>query len=248
MNDNKTHFGYQTVSEEEKTHKVSEVFSSVASRYDLMNDLMSMGIHRIWKKFTIHQAGVRKGQHVLDVAGGTADLSMKFLQQVGDSGSVTIADLNMEMIRHGRDKLLDEGKVKGIHYVQANAETLPFASNQFDLTTIAFGLRNVTDKQKALGSMYDSLKYGGRLMILEFSKMTVPALQKLYDEYSFRMIPWLGRQIADDEDSYRYLVESIRMHPDQDTLQDMMEQAGFERVSYHNLTGGIVALHTGYKI
>lgn len=243
-----THFGYERVANRDKAKKVAEVFTSVSSKYDLMNDVMSFGIHRLWKQFAIHIAAVRPGNQVLDLAGGTGDLSEKLLKRVGPEGKVTIADINLEMLSEGRNKLIDKGHIKGFDYVQANAECLPFAANQFDFISIAFGLRNVTDKQKALQSMYDCLGFGAQLMILEFSKLSIPLLQKTYDQFSFNFIPFMGKIIADDEKSYRYLVESIRMHPDQETLKSMMEKAGFSKVEYKNLSGGIVAIHTGYKI
>lgn len=245
--DNTTHFGYQTVATEQKVEKVAEVFHSVAAKYDVMNDLMSLGIHRIWKRFTIDNSGARAGLKVLDLAGGTGDLTAKFSRIVGPTGQVVLADINDSMLKVGRDKLRDNGFVGNIEYVQANAEALPFADNQFDIVTIAFGLRNVTDKDAALRSIYRVLKPGGRLLVLEFSKPTTQALSKIYDLYSFNILPGMGQLIANDSESYKYLAESIRMHPDQDTLKSMMEQAGLEECSYHNLTGGIVALHKGFK-
>lgn len=243
-----TDFGFKKILTEEKTRKVAEIFSSVASDYDLMNDLMSFGIHRRWKKLTVHLSGVRKGQHVLDVAGGTGDMSLLFHQCVGDSGTVTVTDINSDMLKLGRKKFIDKGIIKGISYIQGNAENLPFKNNSFDCISIAFGLRNVADKQKSLRSMYEKIKYGGCLVILEFSNVVSPQLKKLYDAYSFKLIPWIGRKVAKSEDSYRYLVESIRMHPDQQTLKTMIEEAGFSQVSYYNFSGGIVALHKAYKI
>lgn len=245
--ENTTHFGYQTVDKAEKVGKVAEVFHSVAAKYDLMNDLMSMGVHRVWKRHTIACAGARPGNQILDLAGGTGDLTAKFSRIVGDQGKVILADINDSMLKVGRDKLRDLGIVGNVEYVQANAEALPFADNSFDVVTIAFGLRNVTDKDKALASIYRVLKPGGRLLVLEFSKPTTEGLSKLYDWYSFNLLPTMGKIITNDADSYQYLAESIRMHPDQDTLQSMMENVGFEEVSYQNLTGGIVALHKGYK-
>ena len=244
--DNLTHFGYQTVRKEEKAAKVAEVFHSVAAKYDLMNDLMSMGIHRLWKRFTVTLAGVRSGQSVLDIAGGTGDLARVFARQAGPQGRVVLADINDSMLRVGRDKLLDSGCGQ-VEYVQANAECLPFADHSFDVVTIAFGLRNVTDKDAALRSMHRVLKPGGRLLVLEFSKPVLEPLSKAYDAYSFSVLPALGQMITQDADSYRYLAESIRMHPDQEMLKGMMEQAGFRSCSYHNLTGGIVALHRGFR-
>ena len=246
-NQDKIDFGYTQVLKQDKVKRVAEVFHSVADKYDVMNDLMSFGIHRIWKKITIEYSSVRKGQKVLDLAGGTGDLAAKFSQIVGDDGLVVLADINESMLKVGRDKLRDKGLFNNIEYVQANAEELPFADNYFDCITISFGLRNVTDKQKALQSMWRVLKPGGRLLILEFSKPQYQILNKVYDLYSFTMLPLMGKIVANDADSYRYLAESIRMHPDQKTLKKMMEDAGFVDVKYHNMTGGIVALHTGFK-
>lgn len=246
-NQDKIDFGYTQVLKQDKVKRVAEVFHSVADKYDVMNDLMSFGIHRIWKKITIEYSSVRKGQKVLDLAGGTGDLTAKFSQIVGDEGLVVLADINESMLKVGRDKLRDKGLFNNIEYVQANAEELPFADNYFDCITISFGLRNVTDKQKALQSMWRVLKPGGRLLILEFSKPQYQILNKAYDLYSFTMLPLMGKIVANDADSYRYLAESIRMHPDQKTLKKMMEDAGFVDVKYHNMTGGIVALHTGFK-
>jgi len=242
-----THFGYKTVNTNEKVAKVAEVFHSVASKYDVMNDLMSLGIHRLWKRLTIEKSGVRRGHRVLDLAGGTGDLTAKFSKMVGDSGQVILGDINDSMLKVGRSRLLDKGYAGNIEYVQANAECLPFPDNSFDCITIAFGLRNVTDKDAALASMYRVLKPGGRLLVLEFSKPVAPGLSPVYDFYSFNILPFMGKMIANDSESYRYLAESIRMHPDQETLKDMMCNAGFERCDYDNLTGGIVALHRGFK-
>ncbi|PWI33038.1 bifunctional demethylmenaquinone methyltransferase/2-methoxy-6-polyprenyl-1,4-benzoquinol methylase UbiE [Vibrio albus] len=242
-----THFGFQTVAKEQKAEKVADVFHSVASKYDLMNDLMSGGIHRIWKRFTIDCSGARPGQRILDLGGGTGDLTAKFSRIVGDKGQVILADINNSMLNVGRDKLRDSGIVGNVHYVQANAEELPFPDDYFDCITISFCLRNVTDKEKALRSMYRVLKPGGRLLVLEFSKPKFKALSKIYDAYSFHLLPKMGKLITRDAESYRYLAESIRMHPDQDTLQGMMDEAGYENTRYYNLTGGIVALHRGYK-
>ena len=245
--DENTHFGFKTVAKNDKANLVAGVFHSVAGKYDLMNDVMSFGIHRLWKRFTIDCSGVRSGQKVLDLAGGTGDLAAKFSRIVGPTGEVVLADINESMLQVGRDKLRDMGIVGNVSYVQADAEKLPFADNTFDLITIAFGLRNVTDKDAALRSMLRVLKPGGRLLVLEFSKPNVEMLSKAYDLYSFHIMPKMGEFIANDKDSYQYLAESIRMHPDQETLKEMMETAGFERVDYHNLTGGIVALHRGFK-
>lgn len=242
-----THFGYQQVRKEEKAQKVAGVFHSVAAKYDLMNDLMSGGIHRLWKRMTIEVSGVRRGNSVLDIAGGTGDLSARFSRLVGDEGLVILADINDSMLRIGRDKLLDHGIASNLECAQADAQYLPFADNSFDCVTIAFGLRNVTDKDLALKSMLRVLKPGGRLLVLEFSKPQNALLEKAYDVYSFRLLPLMGKLIANDADSYRYLAESIRMHPDQATLQSMMETAGFSQCKYYNMTGGIVALHKGIK-
>ncbi len=245
--DNSTHFGYQTVDKNEKESKVASVFHSVAAQYDVMNDLMSFGIHRLWKRFTIDASGIRPGNKVLDLAGGTGDLTAKFSQLVGKDGQVVLADINSSMLNVGRDKLRDRGLVQNIDYVQANAQHLPFEDNTFDVITIAFGLRNVTDKDEALRSMYRVLKPGGRLLVLEFSKPEQELLTKAYDFYSFNILPKMGELVAKDGDSYQYLAESIRMHPNQETLKEMMETAGFEQTTFKNLTGGIVALHKGYK-
>lgn len=242
-----THFGFKTVATAEKAGKVAQVFHSVAAEYDLMNDLMSFGIHRVWKRFTIDCSGVRRGQKVLDLAGGTGDLAAKFSRIVGEQGEVVLADINDSMLKIGREKLRNLGVIGNINYVQANAEALPFPDNHFDCITIAFGLRNVTDKDKALRSMYRVLKPGGRLLVLEFSKPLLEPLNKAYDAYSFHILPKIGELVAHDSESYRYLAESIRMHPDQETLKSMMDDAGFENTTYFNLTGGIVALHRGYK-
>ncbi|TDO97976.1 bifunctional demethylmenaquinone methyltransferase/2-methoxy-6-polyprenyl-1,4-benzoquinol methylase UbiE [Marinomonas balearica] len=242
-----THFGFQEIPTDKKVDAVAQVFHSVAAKYDIMNDLMSGGIHRLWKRHTISQSGVRAGQTVLDIAGGTGDLTLKFARLVGNEGQVILADINDSMLKVGRDKLANQGVVGNVKCVQANAEELPFPDNTFDCITIAFGLRNVTDKSKALASMHRVLKPGGRLLVLEFSKPESEHLSKLYDHYSFRLLPAMGKLIANDSESYRYLAESIRMHPDQDTLKDMMDEVGFERTSYQNMTGGIVALHKGFK-
>ncbi|MDH5424211.1 MAG: bifunctional demethylmenaquinone methyltransferase/2-methoxy-6-polyprenyl-1,4-benzoquinol methylase UbiE [Gammaproteobacteria bacterium] len=243
-----THFGFEQVKAGEKAGKVAEVFHSVADKYDIMNDVMSFGVHRLWKRFTLAQTGLKNGQRVLDLAGGTGDLALKMSRMVGDSGEVVLSDINGSMLSNGRDRLTDEGVAGNIRYVQANAECLPFPDDYFDCITMAFGLRNVTDKDMALRSMQRILKPGGRLLVLEFSKPVAPGLSPVYDFYSFKLLPMMGKVIANDEESYRYLAESIRMHPDQDTLKSMMQEAGFERCDYHNLTGGIVALHKGFKL
>lgn len=242
-----THFGYQTVATDDKQSMVANVFHSVAAKYDVMNDLMSFGVHRLWKRITIDMSGVRPGDSVLDLAGGTGDLTRKFSKIVGPQGNVVLADINSSMLEVGRERLTDQGYVGNIEYVQANAECLPFADNSFDVITIAFGLRNVTDKDAALRSMTRCLKPGGRLLVLEFSKPTNPLMSKAYDLYSFTALPFMGKVVANDAESYKYLAESIRMHPDQETLKGMMEEAGLVRVNYHNLTNGVVALHRGVK-
>jgi demethylmenaquinone methyltransferase/2-methoxy-6-polyprenyl-1,4-benzoquinol methylase len=242
-----THFGYREVPEHEKANLVAEVFRSVAPKYDLMNDLMSFGLHRLWKRFTIEQAGIHPGNYVLDVASGTGDLAYAFAKAVGPKGKVIMTDINDAMLRVGRDRLADKGIIGNLECVQADAEKLPFVENYFDCITIAFGLRNVTNKLAALQSMYHHLKPGGKLLVLEFSHPNTAALGKLYDVYSFNIIPRLGELITSDRASYQYLVESIRMHPDQETLKAMMIESGFEDVEYFNLSGGIVALHKGYK-
>ena len=242
---NTTHFGYQTVNEEEKAAKVAEVFHSVAPKYDVMNDLMSAGLHRVWKTFTIAKAGIRPGFRVLDIAGGTGDLARAFAKQAGPTGQVWLTDINESMLRVGRDRLLNSGLLTPM--ALCDAEKLPFPDNYFDRVSVAFGLRNMTHKDQALAEMQRVLKPGGKLLVLEFSKVN-PLLQKPYDLYSFSVLPWLGKQIADDADSYRYLAESIRMHPDQETLKSMMQDAGLERVEYFNLTAGVAALHTGVKL
>lgn len=244
---NTTHFGYQQIPENDKVRKVADVFHSVADKYDLMNDLMSFGVHRLWKQFTIQLSGVKTGQRVLDIAGGTGDLAAKFSSIVGDTGEVVLADINGSMLQVGRARLLDRGIAGNVKFVQADAERLPFPDNYFDVISIAFGLRNVTHIDQALKSMYRTLKPGGQLLVLEFSKAVAPALSAVYDAYSFNILPLMGKLIANDEQSYRYLAESIRMHPDQETMKAMMAQAGFDRCEYHNLSGGIVALHRGYK-
>jgi len=249
MTDEKTtHFGYKTVRAEEKAGLVRGVFDSVADKYDVMNDVMSMGVHRLWKRFAVELAGVRRGQRILDLASGTGDLADKFAGLVGPDGLVLMSDINAAMLNVGRDRMLDRGHAGNIAYALINAEQLPIADNSLDLITIAFGLRNVTDKDAALASMYRALKPGGRVLVLEFSKPTTRPLEKLYDLYSFSLLPRMGKLIANDAESYQYLAESIRMHPDQETLKGMMENAGFENVDVHNLTGGIVAVHRGFKL
>ncbi len=243
----KTDFGYKTVSVDEKAGLVRGVFDSVASHYDIMNDLMSGGLHRVWKRFAVDQAGVRPGYKVLDLAGGTGDLAREFAAQVGHKGEVVLADVNLAMLEQGRRRLVDAGVAGNLSITQVDAENLPFADASFDRVTIAFGLRNVTNKEAALASMYRVLKPGGKALILEFSQPS-KSIKPLYDLYSFRVLPALGKLVANDEESYRYLAESIRMHPDQETLLGMMQDAGFERCRYHNLTAGIVALHAGYRI
>jgi demethylmenaquinone methyltransferase/2-methoxy-6-polyprenyl-1,4-benzoquinol methylase len=242
-----TDFGYEQVAVEEKAGRVANVFHSVAARYDLMNDLMSGGVHRLWKRFTIELAAVRPGQTILDIAGGTGDLSYAFAKKVGPDGLVVLADINESMLNVGRDRLTDRGIAGNLQYAQADAQYLPFPDNTFDCITIAFGLRNVTDKDLALRSMLRVLKPGGRLLVLEFSKPQNPLLEKAYDTYSFKLLPFMGKVVANDADSYRYLAESIRMHPDQETLKGMMDAAGFVNTEYHNMTGGVVALHKGIK-
>lgn len=242
-----THFGFQEVPVEEKAKKVAEVFHSVASRYDLMNDLMSFGIHRIWKRVTRELSGLRPGQQVLDLAGGTGDLTMLFSKVVGEKGSVILSDINESMLNVGRDRLIDKGFLSNIHYVIANGERPPFPDNRFDLVSIGFGLRNFTDKDKALRAIYQCLKPGGRLLVLEFSKPEHPLLEKIYDNYSFSVIPKIGKLVTNDSESYQYLAESIRKHPDQETLKSMMQNAGFSDCDYFNMTGGIVAVHRGFK-
>jgi len=240
-----TDFGYQKVPEDEKSRRVAGVFDSVASRYDLMNDLMSGGLHRLWKRFAVEASGVRPGERVLDIAGGTGDLARLFLKRVGAQGEVVLTDINAAMLRIGRDRLLDQGAL--VPVAQCNAETLPFAGGHFDCVSVAFGLRNMTRKDVALAEMRRVLKPGGRLLVLEFSKVWEP-LRPLYDAYSFGVLPRLGRLIANDAGAYRYLAESIRTHPDQENLKRMMEHAGLERVEYFNLAGGVVALHRGYRL
>ncbi|CAN7949699.1 unnamed protein product [Ixodes hexagonus] len=242
-----THFGYQSIPRYEKTAKVGKVFKSVAEKYDLMNDLMSLGIHRCWKHFAVTLCRLRQGQRILDLAGGTGDLTQRMSPLVGDDGEVVLADINAAMLSIGQNRLLDQGIFKNVKLIQADAENLPFPDNSFDRIIIGFGLRNVTDKMKALRSIYRALKPGGFITILEFSKPASTPLKTLYDTYSFKLLPWLGKMVTNDEASYRYLVESIRVHPDQETLLTHMTEAGFEDCDYLNLSGGIVAVHRGYK-
>ena len=246
--ENTTHFGFKRVAAEEKASMVRGVFDSVAEHYDIMNDLMSMGVHRIWKRIAVQLSNVRKGEQVLDLAGGTGDLTTLFEKRVGEEGNVVLADINAQMLRTGRNRLIDRGLIGNVQYTQVNAECLPFADDSFDCVCIAFGLRNVTDKDAALNSMYRVLKPGGRAIVLEFSHPIDPITEKVYDFYSFNLLPKIGKWVAKDEESYRYLAESIRMHPKQDELKAMMETAGFERCEYFNMTQGIVAVHRGYKI
>jgi demethylmenaquinone methyltransferase/2-methoxy-6-polyprenyl-1,4-benzoquinol methylase len=242
-----THFGFKDVKAGEKAGKVADVFHSVAAKYDIMNDLMSFGVHRLWKRLTIESSGVRAGHKVLDIAGGTGDLTMQFSKRVGEAGQVVLADINASMLNVGRDRLLDKGYGNNIEFVQANAECLPFPDNHFNCVSIAFGLRNVTDKDKALASMARVLKPGGRLLVLEFSKPTNAVISELYDKYSFKALPFMGKLVTNDSESYQYLAESIRMHPDQETLKSMMEAAGLVNCRYQNMTSGVVALHSGIK-
>ena len=248
MTERTTDFGFEKVPLQDKSRRVSSVFSSVAENYDLMNDLMSFGVHRLWKRFAVDLAGVRKGQRVLDLAAGTGDLARQFVRKVGDAGSVTLADLNADMLDVGRRRLIDSGVLNAVAYVQTDAESLPFATDRFDLVSIAFGLRNVTDKGRALASMLRVLRPGGQLLILEFSTLRISLLDPLYRAYILKVLPRMGRIVAGDSDSYRYLAESIRLHPPQEELLQMMKTAGFERCSYHNLSGGIAAVHRGYKL
>ncbi len=247
QNKKKTHFGFEDVNVDEKQGKVAEVFHSVANKYDVMNDLMSFGIHRLWKKFTLEKSGVKAGDTVLDLAGGTGDLAAKFSKRIGDKGLVILSDINSSMLDVGRDRMIDQGIVNNIDYAIANAEALPFKDNSFDIVTIAFGLRNVTHKDKALESIYKVLKPGGRLLVLEFSKPTSKTFSKIYDTFSFQVLPRLGQLIAGDKKSYQYLAESIRKHPNQESLKQMILDAGFDQCDYHNLTAGVVALHRGIK-
>ncbi|HWI24002.1 MAG TPA: bifunctional demethylmenaquinone methyltransferase/2-methoxy-6-polyprenyl-1,4-benzoquinol methylase UbiE [Lysobacter sp.] len=243
-----THFGYREVPVADKQKLVGEVFSSVAGKYDLMNDLMSLGVHRVWKRYFVATAQVKPGDRVLDLAGGTGDIAALLRDRVGDAGEVVLGDINGAMLRVGRDRMTDRGNVRGFEYVQCNAETLPFPDASFDLVTIAFGLRNVTDKDAALREMLRVLKVGGQARVLEFSEVKAEWFRPVYDFHSFQVLPRLGKLFAQDADSYQYLAESIRKHPPQDELKAMMERAGFARVSYRNLNAGIVAIHTGYKV
>jgi demethylmenaquinone methyltransferase/2-methoxy-6-polyprenyl-1,4-benzoquinol methylase len=246
--DRKADFGFENVAWGDKAARVRSVFASVAGKYDVMNDLMSLGVHRLWKHFTLSLTGLRPGQHALDVAGGTGDLAAGMLRQVGKSGRVVLSDVNPAMLQIGRDRLLDKGFAGNVECIVADAERLPFEDSSFDCLTIGFGLRNVTDKAAALKSMHRVLKPGGQLLVLEFSTPVAPGLKPIYDAYSFKVLPLLGRVVAQDAASYRYLAESIRMHPNQETLLGMLNAAGFGETRYHNLTGGIVAVHRGYKI
>lgn len=242
-----THFGFQKVLKEEKVHRVARVFDSVSQKYDVMNDVMSLGIHRLWKRFAVDCSGVLPGHRVLDLGGGTGDLTAKFSRIVSEKGQVILSDINGSMLNLGRSKLRNLGAVDNIYYVQANAEELPFQEDYFDCVAMGFCLRNVTSKDRAMQSVFSVLKPGGRLIILEFSKLTVKPLRNLYNSYLLHVLPKIGKLVASDAKSYRYLAESIHLHPNQEALKTMMESAGFERVSYSNLTGGIVALHRGYK-
>jgi len=243
-----THFGFEEVARGDKQRRVREVFDSVASEYDRMNDVMSFGLHRLWKKFTVSLCQLRSGDRVLDLASGTGDLARRIWPAIGDKGELVVSDINAAMLSLGRDRLIDAGVSGNTHYIQANAEMLPFPDNYFDCITIGFGLRNVTEKEAALRAMFHCLRPGGRLLILEFSKLALPGLDKLYDLYSFSLLPKMGKLIANDEDSYRYLAESIRRHPDQETLKNMMQDAGFDMCQVYNLAGGIVAVHRGFKL
>lgn len=241
-------FGFREVAESEKDRLVGQVFDSVASKYDLMNDLMSFGIHRIWKRVAVANLGVRRNSRVIDIACGTADLSMLIARKIGPHGSLVLTDINPSMLQHGRNRMIDNGHLGGIHYIQSDAENLAFAEDSFDRAVISFGLRNVTRIDRALESMYRIMRTGGKLLVLEFSKPIIPLLDRIYSEYSFKVIPAIGEIVVKDRQSYQYLVESIRRHPDQEALADMMADAGFERVEYFNLTGGIVAMHCGWKL
>ena len=242
-----THFGFRQVPAADKARLVGEVFTSVADRYDLMNDLMSMGIHRLWKRHFVQSSGIRPADQVLDLAAGTGDITALMNKRVGPQGRIVLADINAEMLNNGRDRLLDAGIHDNVSYSQVNAEALPFTSNTFNLVTLAFGLRNVTEKQTALDSIFRVLKPGGRVLVLEFSRLQADALRPLYDWYSFKVLPRIGALVTNDADSYQYLAESIRKHPDQQTLKTMMQQSGFEQCTYRNLSGGLVAIHSGVK-
>lgn len=246
--DGTTHFGFRDVPVAEKKKLVGQVFSSVARQYDLMNDLMSLGVHRVWKRYFVGTSGVKRGDRVLDLAGGTGDIAALLHERVGESGSVVLGDINAAMLGVGRDRLTDRGLVRGLEYVQLNAEALPFPDASFDLVTIAFGLRNVTEKANALREMHRVLKVGGRALVLEFSQVQPEWFRPVYDFHSFKVLPRLGQLFANDAASYQYLAESIRKHPPQDELKAMMATAGFERTDYRNLSGGIVAIHSGYKL
>lgn len=248
MNDKTTHFGFRDVPLEDKKKLVGEVFSSVAAKYDVMNDLMSLGVHRLWKRYFTGTSGIKRGDRVLDLAGGTGDIAKLLLDRVGETGEIIIGDINRDMLRVGRDRLTDLGLVNGLSYVQLNAEALPFPDNSFDAITMAFGLRNVTDKLTALKSMHRILKVGGKLLVLEFSEVQADWFKPVYDFHSFKVLPKLGELIAKDSHSYRYLAESIRKHPNQAGLKALLEEAGFEQCAVRNLSGGIVAIHSGYKI
>jgi demethylmenaquinone methyltransferase / 2-methoxy-6-polyprenyl-1,4-benzoquinol methylase len=248
MNEKTTHFGFRDVPLDDKKKLVGEVFSSVAAKYDVMNDLMSLGVHRLWKRYFTGTSGIKRGDRMLDLAGGTGDIAKLLLERVGETGEIIIGDINPDMLRVGRDRLTDLGLIKGLSYVQLNAEALPFPDNSFDAITMAFGLRNVTDKPAALKSMHRILKPGGKAMVLEFSEVQAEWFKPIYDFHSFKVLPKLGELIADDADSYRYLAESIRRHPNQAGLKAMMEEAGFEQCAVRNLSGGIVAIHSGFKI
>lgn len=243
-----THFGYREVAESDKARMVGAVFSSVARNYDIMNDLMSFGVHRLWKRHFVATSGVRAGDRVLDLAGGTGDIAALLHPRVGPQGSIVIGDINGDMLRVGRDRLLDRGLTRGLELAQMDAEALPFPDASFDCVTMAFGLRNVTRKERALAEIRRVLKVGGRALVLEFSQVRAAWLKPLYDLHSFKILPRIGRLVAGDEDSYRYLAESIRRHPDQDSLKAMLEAAGLERVDVRNLSGGIVAIHRGYRL